>query len=88
LNIKKELHVCALLVEHDSELDEHKLKRLYQKYWHLLKTQINPIGSNWLLDDATALLTTIKVMNGDYRWDIFITKEIKSKRLIWIDTAR
>jgi hypothetical protein len=39
----KDSHVRALLVEHNSELDEDKLKRLYQKYWHLLNTRVDPI---------------------------------------------
>jgi hypothetical protein len=30
----KELYIHALLVEHDSKLDEDKLRQLYQKYWH------------------------------------------------------
>jgi hypothetical protein len=67
------LHVRALLVEHNNELNEDRLKRLYQKYWPLLKTRANTIKSNWALDGTTKLVTTIKVMNGGYRWDIFIS---------------
>jgi hypothetical protein len=40
----KGLHVRALLVKHDKKLDEDKLKKLYQKYWYLLKSRINPNG--------------------------------------------
>jgi hypothetical protein len=83
------LHVRVLLVEHDSELDEDKLGILQQKYWHLLKAHIDPIGSNWMFD-KTALTTTIKVMSEGYRWDIFISEGVKSnvERPLWIDAAR
>jgi hypothetical protein len=83
------LHVRALLVEHDSELDEDKLKRLQQKYWQLLKVQIDST-KNWLLNGTTVLGTTIKVMNGGYRWDISIAEEIEDaiERPLWIDTER
>jgi hypothetical protein len=40
------LHVRALLIEHDNELDEDKLRRLHQKYWHSLGAWVNPIASN------------------------------------------
>jgi hypothetical protein len=87
---KEGLHIRALLVEHDGELDEDKLKRLYRKYWCLLKALINPIGSNWLSDDATVLATTVNIMNGGYRWDVFISegKEDNVERLLWIDAER
>jgi hypothetical protein len=86
------LHVRALLVEHDKESnwDEDKLKRLYQKYWHSLNTWLNPVGSDWLLDDATVLTTTVKIMNGGYRCDISIyeIEEGNIKRPLWIDVER
>jgi hypothetical protein len=86
----KVLYVRALLVEHDKELDENKLRWLHQKYWNLFKAQIHPIGSNWLLDDATMLATTVNVMNGGYRWDIFISEGIRNniKGPFWIDVER
>jgi hypothetical protein len=88
----KEPHVRALLVEHDRESnwDEDKLIRLYQKYWHLLRARLSPIGFNWLLDDATVLNITIKVMNGGYRWDIFISEGNNNyfDKPLWIDTER
>jgi hypothetical protein len=76
----KGLHVHALLVEYDSEFnwDEDKLRKLYQKYWHLLDARVDPMRSNWLLDNGKVLATTIKVMNGGYRWDVFIAKGIKA----------
>jgi hypothetical protein len=85
----KELNVRALLVEHDGELDEHKLRILYQKYWHLLNAQVDPIKSKWQLNDTT-VKTKIKTMNGDYRWDILISdkEEYSAKRPFWIDTTR
>jgi hypothetical protein len=85
----KGLHLCALLVEHDKELDENKLRKLYQKYWHLLKVQIDPIGSNWLLNN-TIVSTTVKVMNGGYRWDVFISEGTKHnvKRPLWMNAER
>jgi hypothetical protein len=86
----KGLHVYALLVEHDKEFDEDKLRMLHQKCWHLLRTRADPIGSNWLLNDMTVLATTIKVMNEGYRWDIFISEGIKNnvRRPLWIDIER
>jgi hypothetical protein len=86
----QKLCVRALLVENDRELDEDKLIKLHQKYWHLLDEWVNPIGSNWLLNDTTALATSVKVMNGDYRWDIFISGGTKDniKRPLWIDVER
>jgi hypothetical protein len=66
------LYVRVLLVEHDNELDENRLRRLYQKRWPLLKAQTK---SNWTLNDMTILKTTIRVMNGGYRWDIFISEK-------------
>jgi hypothetical protein len=86
----KGLHVRALLVEHDKELDEDKLRKLYRKYWHLLKTRVDSIRINWLLDDVTMLTTTVKAMNGGYEWDIFISEGIRDnvKRLLWINIER
>jgi hypothetical protein len=86
----KELHIRALLVEHDRELDEDKLKQPHQKYWHPLSALVSPIRSSWLMDDATILTTTIKVMTGGYRWDIFVTEGAKDniERPLWIDTER
>jgi hypothetical protein len=89
---RKGLYVRALLAEYGKEFnwDEDKLRKLHQKYWHLLKSRVNPVGSNWLLSDATALATSVEVMNGGYRWDIFISEGIKNnvKRLLWIDVER
>jgi hypothetical protein len=73
----KGLDVRALLVEHNKRLDEVRLKRLYQRRWPLLREQANTTKSNWALDDTTMLKTTIKVMSGGYRWDIFISEEKK-----------
>jgi hypothetical protein len=85
-----ELHVRALLVEHDGELDEHKLRSLHQKYWHLLNAQVDAIKSDWQLNGGSVLKTKIKAMNGGYRWDVFISKgsEYIVKRPFWIDTTR
>jgi hypothetical protein len=88
----KELHIRALLVKHDGEFDwnEEKLRMLHQKYWHLLKTQVDPIENNWLLNDTTVLATTIKVMNGGYKWYVSISKGVKDniKRPLQIDVKR
>jgi hypothetical protein len=70
----KGLHVRAFLVEHNKQLDEDRLKKLYQKRRPLLKTQTNTTKSNWTLNDATVLKAAIKVTNGGYRWDIFVSK--------------
>jgi hypothetical protein len=84
------LHVRALLVEHDGELDEDKLMRLYQKYWYSLDVWVNPIGSNWLLDDTTILTTTVEKMSGGYRWDILISEGMRDNivRPLWFDVER
>jgi hypothetical protein len=86
----KGLRVRALLIEHDKKLDEDKLRWLYQKYWHSLNAWIDPIESNWMLDDATMLATTIKTMNGGYRWDIFISEGMEDnfEKPLWIDAER
>jgi hypothetical protein len=88
----KELHVRALLVEHDREFDwdEEKLKRLHQKYWHSLNARVDHIGSNWVLSDNTVLATAIKLMNEGYKWDIFISEGVEDnvERPLWIDTER
>jgi hypothetical protein len=83
-------HIRALLVEHEKEIDKDKLEKLYQKHWHLFKARVSPIRSNWRLDDTTMLTMTVKIMNGGYRWDIFISEGIKNnvKRSFCIDTAR
>jgi hypothetical protein len=83
-------NVRALLVEHDKELDEDKLRWLHQKYWHLLKEWVDPTESNWMLNDVTTLTTTVNVMNGGYRWDVFISEGIKNnvERPLWIDVER
>jgi hypothetical protein len=82
-------HVRALLVEHSRRLDKDKLGRLYQKYWHLLKARVDPIGRNWLLDDATVLITTVNAMNRGYGWDIFISEgKYSIWRPLWIDVKR
>jgi hypothetical protein len=85
-----ELHVRVLLVEHDRELDEDKLKKLHQKCWHLFNAWVDPIENEWLLDNAKKLKTKIKAMNGGYRWDIFIheTEGYYERRSFWIDTTR
>jgi hypothetical protein len=84
------LHVRAVLIEHDKELDEDKLRRLHQKCWHPLNVLVNPVKSNWILNDVTALATTIKVMNGGYRWDVFVSEKIKdnAEKPLWVDTKR
>jgi hypothetical protein len=86
----KGLHVRAVLIEHDKELDQDKLMRLYQKYWYLFDEWASSIRSNWLLCDTTILATTIKAMNGGYRWDIFISKRIRGNviRPLWLDVGR
>jgi hypothetical protein len=73
----KGLHVRALLIEYNKRLDEDRLRRSYQKRWPLLKTQPSATKSNWILDDVTMLVTTIKVTNRGYRWDISISEERK-----------
>jgi hypothetical protein len=88
----KELHVHALLVEHDKEFnwDEDKLRRLYQKYWHSLKAWVSPITINWLLDDATVLMATVIIRNGDYKWNVFISERMGDgiERPLWVDAKR
>jgi hypothetical protein len=86
----KELNVRVLLVGHSKKLDEVKLRRLHQKYWHSLGAWFGFIERNWLLDDATALATTIKVISGGYRWDIFISEGTKDniEMPLWINTER
>jgi hypothetical protein len=77
-------------VEYDKELDEDKLRRLCQKYWHLLKARIDPIGSEWILNDATVLTITVNVMRGGYKWNIFITEGERDsiERPLWINAKR
>jgi hypothetical protein len=84
------LHIRALLVEHDRKLDEDKLRRLHQRCWYSLNTLVNSARSNWLLDNTTVLGTTVKAMNGGYRWDVFISEEERDdiKIPLWIDTKR
>jgi hypothetical protein len=81
-----------LLVEHDKEfnLNEDKLRRLYQKYWHLLKAQVDPNRSNWMLNDTTMLKITVDVVNGGYKWNILVSKGKGDdfKRPLWIDAER
>jgi hypothetical protein len=89
---KKGLHVHALLVEHDNELewDEDRLSELHQKCWYSLNAWIDPARNNWLLDDGAVLETTSKVMNGGYRWDIFISEGdiVNVRKPLWIDVER
>jgi hypothetical protein len=73
----KGLRVCVLLVEHKKRLDEDRLRKLYQKRWPLLRERTNVTESSWTLNDTTMLTTTFEVMNGGYRWDIFISEEEK-----------
>jgi hypothetical protein len=86
----KESHVRVLLVEHDNELDENNLRELYQKYWHPLETRIDSNKNRWILNDITVLETTVRAMNGGYRWDISISERKKKniERPLWIDTSR
>jgi hypothetical protein len=87
----KGLDVRALLVEHDKEFNwgEDNLRKLYQKYWHSLDALVSPFGSSWLLNDIT-LATTIKVMNGGYKWDISISEGIKNnvEKPLGVDAER
>jgi hypothetical protein len=84
------LHVRVMVIEHDRELDKDNMKKLYQKYWHLLNTLINPVGSNWLLNDTEVLATTVIIMNGGYRWDISISegKGDNIERPLWLNVER
>jgi hypothetical protein len=86
----KELHVSALLIEHDRELHEDRLRQLHQNYWHLLKTRVFFSGRNWLLDNETVLITAVNVMNGGYRWDVFISEGVKDnvEKPLWVDAER
>jgi hypothetical protein len=86
----KELHVRVMLVEYDKELDEDELRQLHQKCWKSLNAWVDPVRSNWLLDNGVVLTTIVEAMNGDYRWDIFIVEGIKNnvKRPLWIDVER
>jgi hypothetical protein len=87
----KELNVRALLIEHDSELNEDKLRKLHQKYWHLLNTRFGFIRNHRLSDEATILTTMSKAMNGGYRWDIFTFKKEKDKYAmepLWTNSER
>jgi hypothetical protein len=88
----KELHVHALLMELDNDFnwDEDKLRRLHKNCRCSLDTYIDPSSNEWLLRDMTTLVTTVKVMNEGHRWDISISKGIRSnaKRLLWTDTKR
>jgi hypothetical protein len=69
----KELHVHALLVEPNKKLDEDRLRKLYQKHWPLLRAQADATGGSWALNDTTRLTSAIRVTNGGYRWDVFIS---------------
>jgi hypothetical protein len=86
------LNIRALMIEHKKlDWNEDKLRRLYQKCWHPLDILINPIRRNWLLDDATVLTTVVSVMNGGYKWNVFIPEERTSDyvmRPLWINTRR
>jgi hypothetical protein len=84
----KELYIRALLIEHESELDEDKLRRLHQKHWYTLKTNVRPIKSDWVLNDGTMLTTTI-ITNEDHSCSIFITEgKDNSMKPLWIDVDR
>jgi hypothetical protein len=88
----RDLRVYIVLVEHDNELewDEDRLSELHQKRWHSLNAWIDSTRNNWLLDDGAVLETTIKVMNGGHRWDIFISEGSNDnvRRPLWIDVER
>jgi hypothetical protein len=88
----KGLHVHALLVGHNKkfEWDEDKLRWLHQKCWHSFNAWIHPTRNNWLLDDTAVSETTIKVMNGGHRWDIFISEGNNDNVMkpLWIDVER
>jgi hypothetical protein len=73
----KELHVHTLLVGYNKELDEYRLRKLYRKRWPLLKERANATGDSCTLNDTTKLVTTIKVTNRGYEWNIFISGERK-----------
>jgi hypothetical protein len=73
----KELHSCALLIEHNKKLDKDRLRKLHQKRWSLLKERASATRDGWALNDTTMLTTTIKVTNRGYRWDIFVSEERK-----------
>jgi hypothetical protein len=88
----EESHVRALLIEHNEELDwnEDKLRVLHQKCWQPLDAWVDPIGNNWLLHNLPVLATSVKIMNGGYRWDISISEGMEDnvKRPLWIDAER
>jgi hypothetical protein len=68
------LHVLSFLVKHKGKLDEHKLRKLHQKYWHVLKVLDKLVLNGLMLDNATVLKTRVKGMNEGYWWDIFISE--------------
>jgi hypothetical protein len=71
------LHVCALVVEHNKQIDKDRLRKLYQKRWHSLNAQVNATGDNWILNDTTKLATIMNVTNGGYKWNLSISEETK-----------
>jgi hypothetical protein len=89
---KKKLDVRVLLVEHERKFnwDENKLRKLYQKYWHIFMVWLHPTGFNCMLNDTTILVTTVNIMNGGYRWDIFISERMGDNtiRPLWVNTER
>jgi hypothetical protein len=87
----KEPHVHALLVEHDREFDwdKDKLKRIHQKYWHSFNAFVSSIEDNWLLNDVTVLLTSLKWKRDSYAFEITIsegTREGSHMEPLWVSS--
>jgi hypothetical protein len=70
----KEPLVCVSLAERNKRLDEDKLRKVYQRHWPSFKDQSK---SKWELNGTTMLVTTIRVTDECYRWDVFISEERK-----------
>jgi hypothetical protein len=71
----KEPDVCALVIEHNKQLDEDRLRKMYQKSWSLFKTRASITKNNWVLSGMAILITTVSVTNGGYGWRVSISEE-------------
>jgi hypothetical protein len=75
----EEPSIYALLIEYKDRITKAKMKRICRVYWSSIEAMVNPTRGDWRLDDATMLTTRVKVVNGGYRWDIFVSDGVENE---------
>jgi hypothetical protein len=70
----KKLYADVLMVVHDKILDKDDLRELYRKNFDRFRLCPDAATKTWLLDDNTALMTTLNIMKKEHVLDITLSE--------------